>query len=62
MPLQVGHQSPARWRVDNDWIGSFVIFKGSGSKLLGNPKFMRFSWGGGPDPLSPLWIRPWQTG
>ena len=40
------------------WLGSFVMFRGSGSILLGNPIFLWFS--GGPYPLSPLSIRPRQ--
>ena len=41
-----------RWRADEwptikCWLGSFEIFRGSGSILLGNPIFLRFFMGGG---------------
>ena len=49
----------SQWPTVECWLGSFVIFRGSGSILLGNPIFCDFS--GGPDPLSPLWIRPWHA-
>ena len=42
------------------WVrGSFENFKGSGPVLLRNSIFLRFFRGGGPDPLSPLWIHAW---
>ena len=40
-----------QWPTIECWLGSFVIFRGSGSILLGNPIFCDFS--EGPDPLSP---------
>ena len=40
-----------QWPTIEWWLGSFVIFSGSGSILLGNPIFMWFfRGGGGPDP------------
>ena len=43
-----------RWPNIEFWLGSFVIFSGSGPILLGNPIFMIFQGGGGgKDPLSP---------
>ena len=70
MSLRVGHHRPAsetplKWRFNGVaimaaiecWHGSFVIFRGSGSILLGNPILLCFF--RGADPLSPpLWIRP----
>ena len=74
MSLKVGHHSPAsetplKWRFTGVaimapieyWLGSFVIFRGSGSILLGNPIFLCFFQGGGP-PVPPLWKRPWYLG
>ena len=40
------------WRV-NGLLGSFVIFRGSGSILQGNPIFLRFFRGGGRTPCLP---------
>ena len=37
-----------------------MIFRGSGSILLGNPIFF-CDFSGGSRPLSPLWIRPWHA-
>ena len=61
MPLKVGHhrhasETPLKWPTIECWFGSFVIFRGSGSILLGNPIFFvifRGGGGGGGDPLSP---------
>ena len=54
-----------KWPTIECWLGNFVIFRASGSILLGNPIFLRFfrGGGGGRDPLPPppLWIRPWLT-
>ena len=60
--LKSGHHRPAtdngvslvcRWWPNIEcWLGSFVIFRGSGPVLLRNPIFLWF-FRGGPDPLSP---------
>ena len=65
--LLAGHHLPAsksylngvslacRWWPNIEcWLGSFVIFRGTGPILLGNPLFLWF-FRTGPDPLSPLW-------
>ena len=72
--LKVGHHRPAseaplngvslacRWWPNVEWwLGSFENFRGSGSVLLRKSIFLWFSrgGGGGPDLLSPLWIRAW---
>ena len=50
------------WPTIECWLGSLVIFRGSRSILLGNSIFLWcFRGGGGPDPLSPLWIRPFAS-
>ena len=51
MPLKVCHHRPAI----ECWLGSFVIFRGSRSLLLGNPIFLGFFrvGRGGLDSLSP---------
>ena len=41
------------WRVDNGPLGSFVIFRGSGAILLGNPIFLWF-FTGVRTPVPPL--------
>ena len=46
------------WPNIESWFSSLVIFRGSGPVLLWNPIFLWFFRGGGPDPLSLLWIRP----
>ena len=45
------------------WLGSFVIFQGIRTSIAKKPYiFVIFQGGGGgPDPLSPLWIRPWKN-
>ena len=54
-----------RWRVNDGpifkcWLGSFVTFQGIRTNIVKKPYFLKFfRGGGGPDPLSPLWIRPW---
>ena len=47
------------WPNIECWLGSFVIFQGIWTKLLRNPIFLWF-FRRGPDPRSPLWIRPWK--
>ena len=48
------------WPTIECWLGSFVIFRGSGPVLLGNPiNLWFFRGGGGQDPMSPLWILTW---
>ena len=73
-----GHHRPAsgtpfKWRFTGEpmmaiecWLGSFVILRGSGPTLLGNPIFYCFFMGGGGGggggglhPLYPLWICAW---
>ena len=54
-----------RWWPNTEcWLVSFVVLRGSGPILLRKLKkpyiFVIFQGGGGPDPLSPLWIRTWQ--
>ena len=41
-----------KWPTIECWLGSFVIFRGSGSIFLGNPIFLWF-FRGGPDNLPP---------
>ena len=59
MPLKVGHhrhasETPLKWPTIECWFGSFVIFRGSGSILLGNPIFfVIFRGGGGGPPVPP---------
>ena len=43
------------WPKIESWLGSLTILRGSGPVLLKNLYFCDFR--GGPDPLSPLWIR-----
>ena len=50
---------PTKCHLNESWLGSFVIFRGSGPVLLGNPIFLLFFRGGGQGPLSLLWISPW---
>ena len=62
--LKAGHYQPAH-RQANDglntecWLGSFVIFLGSGLVLWRNPIFLWFFRGGVKTPCPPLWIRSW---
>ena len=44
MPLKVGHHRTIM-ATQRMLACSFVIFRGSGSILLGNPIFFDFSWG-----------------
>ena len=68
--LKAGHHRPAsetplngvslacRWQPNVEcWLGSFENSRGSGPVLLRNSIFLQG--GGGPDPLSPSWIRAW---
>ena len=49
-----------RWPNVECWLGSFENFRWSGPVLLRNSIFLWFfRWRGGPDPLSPIWIRAW---
>ena len=73
--LKAGHHRPAsetplngvslacRWWPNVEcWLGNFENFRGSGPVLLllRNSIFLWFfRGGGGPDPLSPLWICAW---
>ena len=67
MPLKMDHhwpisETPLKWCFAGAvecWLGSFVIFRGSESILLGNPIFCDFS--GGYGPPVPLWIHPWHA-
>ena len=46
------------WPNIKCWLGSFVIFRGSGPALLRNPIFLWFFRGGGVrTPCPPFWIR-----
>ena len=59
-PSAKRHFLAFRWRADdgptvNAGLVSLWFFRGSRPILLGNPIFCDCS--GGPDPLSPLWIR-----
>ena len=48
------------WPNIECWLGSFVIFKGIETSIAKKPNIsVIFQGGGGPDPLSPLWTRPW---
>ena len=48
------------WPNIECWLGSFVIFKLIRTSIAMKPYiFVIYTGGGGPDPLSPLWIRPW---
>ena len=52
------------WPNVECWLGSFENSRGSGPVLLRNSIFLWFfrrGGGGGPDPLSPLWIRTMYT-
>ena len=49
------------WLNTKCWLGSFVIFQGIWTSIAKKPHIFFISQGGGrgPDPLSPLWIRPY---
>ena len=56
---QIPHTDPHnKWPTIECWLGSFVIFRGSGSILLGNPICLRFFRGGGVQTPCPPMIRP----
>ena len=44
------------WPKIESWLGSFTILRGSGPVLL-KKTYIFVIFEGGPDPLSPLWIR-----
>ena len=53
-----------RWQADdgpalNAGLVALWFLRGSGPVLLRNPLFVIFQ--GGPDPLSPLWIRAYKA-
>ena len=49
-----------RWCPNNECrLGSFVIFQGTRTSIAKEPYSFVIFQGGGPDPLSPLWIHAW---
>ena len=57
----IGQPAKRRWwsNIECWLVGSFASLRGSGPVLLRSLIFLCFfrAGGGGPDPLSPLWIR-----
>ena len=61
--LRNGVSLAGRWWPNIEcWLGSFVVFRGSGPVLQRNPIFCDFKGGPGPlPPPPPLWIREVKT-
>ena len=64
----IGPPAKRRWRADDGWLGSFVIFQGSRTSIVKKPNLMSMQGGGvyTPDPPTThthtLWIRAWSLG